>query len=225
VTRVLAVDDEAPLRRALSVNLRARGYEVDVAPSGEVALELSARHPPDLVVLDLGLPDMSGFEVIRHLRSWTEIPIIVLSARDAQEDKVTALDAGADDYITKPFGMEELVARLRAVLRRKVVRSDRIIECPDFTIDFGARLVSSPCGDVRLTATEWRIVECLATRVGALVSGRELKDFVWGPRATDKDASLRVHLGHIRRKLEPDPSLPRYFVTEVGVGYRLQNVT
>ena len=223
MTRILAVDDEPPMLRALAVNLRARGYDVDLAPTGEAALELAARHPPDAVILDLGLPGISGIDVIRGLRGWTETPIIILSARGAQSDKVAALDAGADDYVTKPFGMDELLARLRAALRRVgPSASEPVVHTAAFDVDFAARKVTTAAGDVRLTPTEWHMVEVLVRNAGRLVSGRQLLQEVWGPQYGDEANYLRVHLAHIRRKLEPDPSQPRYFITEPGMGYRFE---
>ena len=220
-SRVLVVDDELPILRALGANLRARGYLVEVAQSGEEALELAAGQLPDAVILDLGLPDISGIEVIDGLRGWTRVPIIVLSARDSEHDKVMALDAGADDYVTKPFGMNELLARLRAAVRRNVPAAEsRFVETGHFTVDLQAKRVIRGDGEVRLTPTEWAMVEVLARNPGKLVSQRQVLEDVWGPGHADDTAYLRVHMAHIRRKLEPDPSRPRYFVTEPGMGYR-----
>jgi two-component system KDP operon response regulator KdpE len=219
-SRVLVVDDELPLLRALATNLRARGYVVDLAPTGEEALELAARRRPDAVILDLGLPGISGIEVIEGLRGWTAVPIIILSARGAEHDKVVALDAGADDYVTKPFGMDELLARLRAALRRNAPAPESaVVQTADFTVDLAAKRVTGPEGEVRLTPTEWGLVEVLVRNAGKLVSQRQLLLKVWGPE-NGEETNLRVHLAHIRRKLEPDPSRPRYFVTEPGMGYR-----
>jgi len=228
--RVLVVDDEAPILRTLATNLRARGYEVDVAATGEVALQLAARHRPDAVILDLGLPGISGVEVIDGLRGWSTVPIIVLSARGAEHDKVLALDAGADDYVTKPFGMDELLARLRAALRRNVTGDGgtevATVETPDFTVDLVAKRVRTASaggdGEVRLTPTEWGLVEVLVRNAGKLVGQRQLLQEVWGPRYGEETNYLRVHMAHIRRKLEPNPSQPRYFITEPGMGYRFQ---
>ena len=220
-SRVLVVDDELPILRALGANLRARGYLVEVAQSGEEALELAAGRLPDAVILDLGLPDISGIEVIDGLRGWTRVPIIVLSARDSEHDKVMALDAGADDYVTKPFGMNELLARLRAAVRRNVPAAEsRFVETGHFTVDLQSKRVTRGDGEVRLTPTEWAMVEVLARNPGKLVSQRQVLEDVWGPGHADDTAYLRVHMAHIRRKLEPDPSRPRYFVTEPGMGYR-----
>lgn len=221
MSRVLAVDDEPQILRALATNLRARGYDVDLASTGEEALELAARHHPDVIVLDLGLPAMSGVDVIRGLRGWTEVPVIVLSARDAETDKVAALDAGADDYVTKPFGMDELLARLRAALRRASPADENaVIVTPDFTVDLAAKRVQVRGGECRLTPTEWQLVEVLVRHAGKLVSQRQLLRDVWGPQYRDETNYLRVHMAHIRRKLEPEPSRPRYFITEPGMGYR-----
>jgi len=221
--RVLVVDDEPPLLRALATNLRARGYTVDVAPTGEEALTLAARHRPDAVVLDLGLPGISGIEVIEGLRGWTAVPVIILSARGAERDKVAALDAGADDYVTKPFGMDELLARLRAALRRNAPAPESaLVETPDFTVDLAAKRVRGADGEVRLTPTEWGLVEVLVRSAGKLVSQRQLLQDVWGPQYGDETNYLRVHMAHIRRKLEPEPSRPRYFITEPGMGYRFE---
>lgn len=222
MTRVLVVDDEPQIRRALSVNLRARGYEVDLAASGEEALQRAAAHPPDLVVLDLGLPGIDGVEVIRGLRGWSNVPIVVLSVRDQERDKVAALDAGADDYVTKPFGIDELLARLRAALRRAAPSDDgtATIETPDFVIDLAAKRVTKAGEEVRLTPTEWHLVEVLVRHPGRLVAQRQLLQEVWGPRYETETNYLRVFMAQIRRKLEPDPARPRYFITEPGMGYR-----
>ena len=226
--RVLVVDDEPPIQRALATNLRARGYQVDVAATGESALQLAARHRPDAVILDLGLPGISGVEVIDGLRGWSKVPIIVLSARGAEHDKVLALDAGADDYVTKPFGMDELLARLRAALRRNVAADAdseaAAVETADFTVDLAAKRVrkAGADGEVRLTPTEWGLVEVLVRNAGKLVGQRQLLREVWGPQYGEETNYLRVHMAHIRRKLEPNPSQPRYFITEPGMGYRFQ---
>ncbi len=220
-SRVLVVDDEAPILRALTANLRARGYQSDAAATGEDALRLAATHHPDAVVLDLGLPGMSGLEVIRGLRGWTTVPIIILSARGAERDKVAALDAGADDYVTKPFGMDELFARLRAALRRVAPTGEAAsVTTPDFTVDLAAKTVTRDGGEIRLTPTEWGIVELLVRNPGKLVTQRQLLQEVWGPQYGDETNYLRVHMAHIRRKLEPEQGRPRYFITEPGMGYR-----
>lgn len=221
MSRVLVVDDEPTILRALAANLRARGYETDLASSGEDALKAAARHRPDVVVLDLGLPGMSGIEVIAGLRGWTVVPIIVLSARNTEREKVAALDAGADDYVTKPFGMDELFARLRAAVRRGTPSPEApVVETAHFTVDLAAKRVTRPEGEVRLTPTEWGIVESLVRNAGKLVTHKQLLLDVWGPSYADESNYLRVHMAHIRRKLEADTSRPRYFVTEPGMGYR-----
>jgi two-component system KDP operon response regulator KdpE len=223
-TRILAVDDEPAILRALAANLRARGYQVDLATTGEAALELAARHPPDAVILDLGLPGISGIEVINGLRGWSSIPILILSAREAQAEKVAALDAGADDYVTKPFGMDELLARLRAALRRAApIQEAPVIDTPDFRIDLNGKRIVSAAGEVRLTPIEWHLVEVLARNAGKLVTARQLLEEVWGPAYEKETNYLRVHFAHIRRKLEPEPSQPRYFITEPGMGYRFES--
>lgn len=231
MTQVLVVDDEPQLLRALRINLRARGYEVHVAPTGSDALKLASTSPPDLVVLDLGLPDLDGVEVIHGLRGWTDVPIIVLSGRTGSADKVHALDAGADDYVTKPFGMEELLARMRAVTRRTAssdtVGKDPVVRFGDVTVDLAAHQVTRPDGDgdpkpVRLTPTEWHLLEVLVRQPGKLLSQRYLLTEVWGAGYVDQPTNLRVYMGQLRRKLEPDPSRPRYLVTEPGMGFRFQ---
>lgn len=223
--RVLVVDDEAQIIRALTVNLQALGYEVDAAATGEDALKRAADHKPDAVILDLGLPGIDGVDVIRGLRGWTKIPIIVLSVREEEREKIAALDAGADDYVTKPFGMGELVARLRAALRRSTDtdRSAPVVETPDFIIDLAAKRVTRPDGEeIRLTPTEWGIVEVLASNRGKLVTQVKLLRDVWGPTYGEETNYLRVFMAQIRRKLEPDPTGPRYFITEPGMGYRFE---
>jgi two-component system KDP operon response regulator KdpE len=220
---VLVVDDERPLRQALAINLRARDYEVTVVADGASALEAAARQPPDVVILDLGLPDMDGNDVIEGLRGWSRAPIIVLSARTGQGDKVVALDVGADDYITKPFGMDELLARLRAALRRSGSDPDApVVETPSFTVDLAAKQTTTPAGPVRLTPTEWHLLEVLVRNEGKLVSQRDLLHEVWGPRYETETNYLRVYMAQLRRKLEPDPSHPRHLITEPGLGYRFE---
>ena len=223
MTRILVVDDEPQISRALAVNLQARGYDVDVAATGEKALDLAARTHPDAVILDLGLPGMDGSDVVAGLRGWTTVPIIVLTVRDAEADKVSALDAGADDYVTKPFGMDELLARLRAALRRAAPsEEDVVVETEDFAVDLSAKRVTTKAGEVRLTPTEWQMVEILVRNAGKLVTQRQLLREVWGPKYEDETHYLRVYMVQVRRKLEPDPSHPRYFITEAGMGYRFE---
>lgn len=223
MSRVLCVDDEPQLLRALATNLRARSYEVDLAASGEQALEMAGRHRPDAVLLDLGLPGISGMEVIDGLRGWTNVPIIVLSARQDERDKIAALDAGANDYVAKPFGMGELLARLRAVLRVDVPSAAvPLIVTDAFTLDLADRRArsSGSAREIRLTPTEWQLVEVLVRASGRLVTGRQLLHQVWGPTYNDETNYLRVHMANVRRKLEPTPSRPRYFLTDPGIGYR-----
>jgi two-component system, OmpR family, KDP operon response regulator KdpE len=222
MSRVLVVDDELPMRRTLDIGLRAGGYDVALAATGEEALEMAAREEPDAVILDLGLPGIDGIQVARGLRGWSAVPIIVLSARGAEAVKVAALDAGADDYVTKPFGMDELLARLRAALRRANPAFDvTTVRTPDFTIDLVAKTVTVSSGEVRLTPTEWQIVELLVRHRGRLVSQTQLLRDVWGPEYHDETHYLRVYMSQLRRKLEPDPAHPRYFITEPGMGYRV----
>jgi two-component system KDP operon response regulator KdpE len=223
MTRILVVDDEPHILRALGTNLRARGYEADLAPTGEEALILAARHHPDAVVLDLGLPGIDGIEVIRGLRGWSDVPIVVLSVRETEHDKVAALDAGADDYVTKPFGMDELLARLRAALRRAAPSEEEaVVETADFTVDLAAKRVTRSGAEVRLTPTEWQIVEFLVRHPGKLVGQRQLLQAVWGAQYEKETNYLRVYVAQIRRKLEPDPARPIYFKTEPGMGYRFE---
>lgn len=221
MTRVLIVDDEPQLLRALGTNLKARGYDVDLAPTGETALVLAARKRPDVVILDLGLPGIDGVEVIRGLRGWTSVPIIVLSVRETERSKVEALDAGADDYVMKPFGMDELLARLRAALRRAVQgEEEAVVETADFVVDLTSKRVTRSGSEVRLTPTEWHLVEMLVRNPGRLVTQRQLLQEVWGPQYEKETNYLRVFLAQIRKKLEPDPARPRYFLTEARMGYR-----
>jgi two-component system, OmpR family, KDP operon response regulator KdpE len=226
VTRVLVVDDEPQILRALRINLRVRQYEVRTAASGAEALEQAARHPPDLVILDLGLPDLDGVEVIQGLRGWTTAPIIVLSGRADSTDKVDALDAGADDYVTKPFAMEELLARIRAVSRRAAADAEQPrFQLGELVIDLAAKRVARAAAagpDIRLTPTEWHLLEVLLRHPGRLLSQRQLLNEVWGPGYADAAGNLRLYMTQLRRKLEPDPSRPRWLLTEPGMGYRFQ---
>jgi two-component system KDP operon response regulator KdpE len=221
MTRVLIVDDDTQLLRALSINLRARNYEVDVAPDGRTALATAARNAPNLVILDLGLPDIDGVEVVHSLRGWSTAPIVVLSARGAQAEKVTALDAGADDYVTKPFGMDELLARIRSALRRAAPADTvAVIATEAFTIDLASKRLTTSDGEVRLTPTEWHLLEILARNPGKLISQRRLLREVWGPTYETETNYLRVYIAQLRRKLELEPSRPRHLLTEPGMGYR-----
>ena len=223
MTHILVVDDEVQIRRGLDINLRTHGYTVSLAASGEEALAEAMARPPGIVVLDLGLPGIDGIDVIRGLRGWTTIPIVVLSARDGDPSKVAALDAGADDYVTKPFSMSELLARIRANLRRAQPLTDEpIVVTPDFTIDLAGRRVERDGSLVHLTPTEWEIVELLVRNPGRLVTQRQVLKEVWGPHYERETNYLRVHMAAIRRKLEPDPAQPHHFLTEPGVGYRFE---
>ncbi len=221
MTRVLVIDDEQSILQALRINLTARKYEVSTANDGASGLAAMARDRPDVLILDLGLPDMDGTEVIRGVRGWTSTPIIVLSAWDQENQKVAALDAGADDYVTKPFGMDELLARLRAAVRRAAPAPDEpVVVTPDFSVDLAAKRVRRDDADVRLTPTEWQLLEILVRNSGRLVTQRQLLHEVWGPQYQTEANYLRVFVAHLRRKLEPDPSRPRYLLTEPGMGYR-----
>jgi two-component system KDP operon response regulator KdpE len=223
VSTVLVVDDDAALVRALTINLKAHGYSVHAAATGAGALRLAASDPPAAVVLDLGLPDMDGSEVIAGLRGWTAVPILVLSAREQSREKVAALDAGADDYVVKPFGMDELLARLRAALRRGApVPEQPTIITDDFTIDLTAGRVTAAGHDVRLTPTEWHLLEVLARHPGQVVDHARLLTEVWGPAYREQTNYLRVYVATLRRKLEPDAARPRHLLTEAGRGYRFE---
>jgi two-component system, OmpR family, KDP operon response regulator KdpE len=240
VTRVLIVDDEPQIVRALRINLRVRQYDVHTAATGAEALEQASKHPPDLVILDLGLPDLDGVEVIQGLRGWTTAPIIVLSGRADSTDKVEALDAGADDYVTKPFGMEELLARMRAVVRRAIADGDEPrVRLGDLVVDLAAKRVireqdgrdgrdgqdgqdGQDGADVRLTPTEWHLLEVLLRHPGKLLSQQQLLADVWGPGYADAAGNLRLYMAQLRKKLEPDPAAPRWLLTEPGMGYRFQ---
>ena len=221
MTRVLVVDDESQIRRALATNLRARGYDIELAASGEEALTKAGSRQPDVVILDIGLPGIDGVQVVEALRTWSSAPIIMLSVRESEADKVAALDAGADDYVTKPFGMDELLARLRAALRRATpTDAQPVITTADFTVDLMAMIVHKGDEQVRLTPIEWRLLEVLARNEGKLVTQRRLLQEVWGPAYEKETNYLRVYLAQLRRKLEPNPAQPRYFITEAGIGYR-----
>ncbi|HEY2074991.1 MAG TPA: response regulator [Streptosporangiaceae bacterium] len=233
MTSVLVIDDEPQIVRALRINLRVRQYDVHTAGSAGEALELAARHPPDLVILDLGLPDLDGVEVIHGLRGWTDAPIIVLSGRADSTDKVEALDAGADDYVTKPFGMDELLARMRALSRRATADGDvPQVRLGDLVVDLAAKRVrrtttgddKQPAGngDIRLTPTEWHLLEVLLRNPGKLLSQQQLLAEVWGPGYSDATGNLRLYMAQLRRKLEPDPARPQWLLTEPGMGYRYQ---
>ncbi|HNV14224.1 MAG: response regulator [Dermatophilaceae bacterium] len=238
MSRVLIVDDDPQLLRALRINLVARHHDVQVATTGADALQLAAIHLPDLVLLDLGLPDLDGVDVIHGLRGWTDVPIIVLSGRSGGPDKVAALDAGADDYVTKPFGVEELLARMRAVARRGsgAEGGDPVVRFGDLSIDLVNRTVTGPTGagpsgagavsadsePIHLTPTEWHVLEVFLRQPGALLSQRYLLGKVWGAAYLNQPANLRLYVSQLRRKLEPDPDRPRHLVTEPGMGYRFR---
>jgi two-component system KDP operon response regulator KdpE len=236
--RVLVVEDEPQLLRAMRLTLQARGYDVRTAATGRRALSEAAAAHPDIVVLVLGLPDLDGVEVITGLRGWSSMPIIVLSGRTTGGDKVAALDAGADDYVTKPFGVEELLARIRAVTRRSTLAEDgsatvdigafrvelagKRVYRPDPAADGSTSDTPAPANDLHLTPTEWRLLDALVRHPGKLVGQRQLITEVWGPAYTDDTSSLRLYVNRLRRKLEPDPSRPRHLLTEPGMGYRFQ---
>jgi two-component system KDP operon response regulator KdpE len=226
MTRVLVVDDEAPLVRALAINLRARGFEVETAPDGTTALELVAKVRPDVVVLDLGLPDLDGLEVLAGIRGWSPVPVVVLSARTTGDEKVDALDAGADDYVTKPFDLNELVARVRAAARRGALsgsgEAPHVVDVGAFSVDLAAGRVLRDGAPVRLTPTEYHLLEVLVRNAGRLVPQQQLLREVWGPGYERETHYLRVYVAQLRRKLEPDPARPRHLVTEPGLGYRLE---
>jgi two-component system, OmpR family, KDP operon response regulator KdpE len=221
VTRVLVIDDEGSILRALRINLTARKYEVLTAADGASGLAAMVRARPDVLILDLGLPDMDGADVIKGIRGQTSTPIIVLSAAGQESTKAAALDAGADDYITKPFGMDELLARLRAAVRRASPAPDEpVVATEDFTVDLAAKRVTRDGRDVRLTPTEWGLLEVLVRNRGQLVTQRQLLQGVWGEEYQTEGNYLRAYVARLRRKLEPDPSRPRYLLTEPGTGYR-----
>jgi len=222
MTRVLVIDDEPSILRALRINLTARNYDVFTASDGTSGLAAVSRERPDAVILDLGLPDMDGTQVIHGVRGWTTTPIIVLSVWGAEHQKVAALDAGADDYVTKPFGMDELLARLRAAVRRAAPAApdEPVVTTPDFTVDLAAKRVIRDGADVRLTPTEWQLLEILVRNRGRLVTQKQLLQDVWGPSYGSESNYLRVYVAQLRRKLEAEPSHPRYLLTEPGMGYR-----
>lgn len=223
MTAVLVVDDDPLLLKVLKITLQANGYSVTTATDGKSALLAATQHPLRLIVLDLGLPDIDGTTVITELRRWNPVPILVLSARHGSEDKVEALDAGADDYITKPFGPDELLARLRALLRRAADHSnDSVVTTGAFTVDLGKHRVTREGKDVRLTPTEWNILELLVRNPDKLITQRQLLTEVWGPAYATDSNYLRVYMAQLRRKLESDTGNPRHLLTEAGIGYRFQ---
>jgi two-component system KDP operon response regulator KdpE len=220
--RVLVVDDEPQILRALRAGLRGHGYDVQTAIDGEDALDQLALHPPDIVILDLVMPGKSGFDVVQEVRTWSTVPIIVLSARGEERDKVTALDLGADDYLTKPFGMDELLARIRVALRHRpeAAASEPVARVGEVTIDFARRTVTRDGAPVHLTPTEWQLLSELARNPGKVLTQRMLLQRVWGPEYGEEAQYLRVYVNQLRRKLESDPTHPRIIITEPGVGYR-----
>lgn len=221
MTTLLLVEDDEGLRKALALTLRARGHQVAEAGTGAQALDLLGRKRVEVVILDLGLPDLDGTEVLRRLRTTSEVPVIVLSARRDEIDKVRALDAGADDYVSKPFGVDELLARVRAAVRRTSNREGRVVRTDDFTVDLGRKQVVRVDGaPVHLTPTEWGVLETLVRADGLLVATADLLSEVWGPGYETQGNYLRVYVGQLRRKLEPDPAHPRYLITSAGMGYR-----
>lgn len=220
--KVLIADDDPQLVRALRITLAAHGYDVVAAPDGQAAIALAAKEHPDIVMVDLGMPRLDGIRVIEALRGWTSAPIIVVSGRTGSADKVEALDAGADDYVTKPFQVDELLARLRALSRRASASTNEpVVAFGDVTVDLAAKLVTRADSPVHLTPTEWRILEFLARNAGALVTRQALLKDIWGTEQVTDTGYLRLYLSQLRKKLEPDPSRPRHLLTEQGMGYRL----
>jgi two-component system KDP operon response regulator KdpE len=220
--RVLVVDDEPQIRRALRTALTAHGYAVETAEDGRTGLEAIAAWAPDAVVLDLVMPGLDGFEVLRQTRTWSDVPVIVLSARGQEPDKVAALDGGADDYLTKPFGMRELLARLRAVLRRAGAPADLVVRVGEVAIDLARHVVTRSGVEIHLTPTEYDLLRTLARDVDKVLTHRQILERVWGSYAAENAQQLRVYINYLRRKLEADPTRPQLIVTEPGVGYRLK---
>ena len=224
---VLVVEDELPIRRFLKPSLQSQGFKVVEAEQGEEALALASSHNPDIILLDLGLPDMDGLEVVKRLREWTGTPIIILTARGKEKDKIIGLDAGADDYLTKPFDVGELMARIRAALRHSQRlktdgKSDAIFETPDFKVDLAARIVTVRGKEVHLTPNEYDLLACLVRHAGKVVTQKQILQEVWGPASGDQVQYLRIYVYQLRRKIEADPDRPHYLITESGVGYRLK---
>lgn len=221
---ILLVDDEPQLRRFLRATLPSQGYRLIEAATGREALDLAAAHSPELVLLDLGLPDLDGVEVTRRLREWSAVPIVVLSARDQERDKILVLDAGADDYLTKPFGTGELLARIRVALRHaaRTEGDEAVLQVGELKIDLAARRVSVGEREMRLTRTEYRLLAFLAKHAGKVVTHRQILNEIWGPHSLEQTHYLRVYMGQLRHKIEADPTRPRYLLTETGVGYRLR---
>ena len=221
--RILVVDDDRAIQRFLRMVLSDRGFSVHVAENAHLALAAAAAIRPDLILLDLGLPDRDGIEVLHRIREWSEVPTIVLSVRESEGDKVSALDAGADDYLTKPFGIEELLARIRVALRRSTQQApEPVCRIGDLEVDLNRRLVTVSGGEVQLTPTEYEILRLLVTHAGKVMTHRQLLKRIWGASHLEQPHVLRVNISNLRHKIEPDPSRPRYIVTEPGVGYRLR---
>jgi two-component system, OmpR family, KDP operon response regulator KdpE len=224
--RILVVDDDPPIRRLLRFSLAGQGYRVSEASNGEQALTMTATEKPELVVLDLGLPDVDGQEVIRRMREWSTVPIIVLTVREHEDEKVRALDEGADDYVTKPFGMPELMARIRAALRNRLQAEvkEPVFHSGDLTVDLARRTVTVGERDVKLTPKEYDVLRALVTHAGKVVTHRQLLREVWGPGYTNQPQYLRVYIGFLREKIEANPAQPQHILTEAGVGYRLRDL-
>jgi two-component system, OmpR family, KDP operon response regulator KdpE len=224
--RVLVADDEPQIRRFLRVSLIAQGYHISEAATGEQVLAKALAESPDLIVLDLGLPDMDGQDVIRRVREWSTVPIIVLSVRERESEKVRALDGGADDYITKPFGMEELMARIRTALRHRIQAEakETVFHSDDLVVDLGKRLVTVAGRELKLTPKEYELLRLLVTHAGKVLTHQQLLRGVWGAGYTNEAQYLRVYIGQLREKIEVDPSQPRHIITEPGVGYRLRDI-
>jgi two-component system KDP operon response regulator KdpE len=220
--RILVVDDEPQIRRALKTALTGHGYEVEVAENGKEALTLLPSWQPDVLVLDLVMPDVDGLEVLRQTRTWSDLPVIVLSARGQERDKVQALDLGADDYLTKPFGMDELLARVRAILRRRGESQVTTLAFGDIEFDLAKHVVTKAGEEVHLTPTEFDLLRVLGVNAGKVITHRQLLERVWGAYAAENSQQLRVYINYLRRKLEDDPARPRWIVTDPGVGYRLR---
>jgi len=219
---LLVVDDEEQIRRLLRVTLEAGGFETREAGTGAIGLSQTAAIQPEGIILDLGLPDIDGIEVLRRLRQWCQIPVLVLTVRDSEDDKIAALDAGADDYLTKPFSARELLARLRAILRRTRVASEQsVVRFGDIEVDFDAHIVRRDGDEIHLTAKEYALLRFLVQHRGKVVTHRQILRELWGPNAEESTHYLRVHMTHLRQKLEPDPHKPRHLKTDSGIGYRL----
>jgi two-component system, OmpR family, KDP operon response regulator KdpE len=222
--KILIIDDEMQIRRALRLSLEAHGYEVVDAITAHEGITLVASVRPDLVILDLGLPDMDGLDAIKKIREWSQIPVIVLTVKNSEQDKIDLLDAGANDYVTKPFGMGELLARMRAVLRLSLPEaSDGIVQTGDLAIDFSKRIVMKRNKEIKMTPTEYSLLSYVARNMGKVITHNQIIKELWGPNATPDSSYLRVYVLQLRRKIEDDPSNPRYLITEPGIGYRLMS--